>query len=87
MSTPAPKYPDFNKSYIRKELRAMTLSQILDIIAYHQQKAGVNQRIVAIAKLVLKEKRGRGSYENANSSNTNSGPEQPSDSSDNKDSQ
>ena len=83
MSNPAPKYPDFNKSQIRKELRAMTPEQITNTITYHQQKAGVNQRIVAIAKLVLKEKGVSNEAFKAisDSSNTNSEFEQLGDSS------
>lgn len=82
MAAPTPKYPSFDKRAIRKELSGMTIEQLSDAIKYHQQKAGMNQRIVAIAKLMLKSKE-TGTNESSkigDSSTDNAQPEQLSNS-------
>ena len=58
-----------SKKDIRKELFAKTVSELEDTIAYHQAKAAANQRIVAIAKLVLKGKVKQESEESADEQN------------------
>lgn len=54
--TPVTSPVKLAKKDIRYELYKKSASELEDTIAYHQAKASANQRIVAIAKLILKSK-------------------------------
>lgn len=70
-----------NKSDVRRELGNKTIDELNDVIAYHQQKAATNQRIVAIAKLMIKNKEAAtNAVKTFYSSTDNAQPEQLSDS-------
>lgn len=77
-----------NKSDVRRELGNKTIDELNEVIAYHQQKAATNQRIVAIAKLMIKNKEAaNNAIKTLDSSIDNAKPEQLSNSSNNEDSQ
>lgn len=75
-----------NKSDVRRELGNKTINELNEVIAYHQQKAATNQRIVAIARLILKNKEAAtNAIKVIDSSTSNAEPEQLSDSSNSED--
>lgn len=77
-----------NKSDVRRELGNKTIDELNDVIAYHQQKAATNQRIVAIAKLMIKNKEAASNaVKILDSINSYAESEQLSDSSNSEDSQ
>ena len=76
-----------NKSDVRRELGNKTIDELNEVIAYHQQKAATNQRIVAIAKLMIKNKEAaNNAIKVIDSSTDNAQPEQLSNSSNNENS-